>query len=244
VARGDSVILFGRRGELLRSLAKGLGLRALAIAGDARDPENLQHAVQLATDRFGGLDGLAHCVGSIHRKPLHRTTPEEFHATIETNLSTAFLASRAALGAIRQRGSGSIVLVSAVAVGQGLNNHEIIAAAKGALEGMVRSAAITYALQGIRFNAVAPALIETPLSADLVPSEVSRTFSESMRPLGRLGKPDEVASVLAFLLGSEAAWVTGQVWGVDGGLGVRQAPPDRPRLPGTHSPDDPRRSGR
>ena len=86
----------------------------------------------------------------------------------------------------------------------GLNNHEIIAAAKGAVEGMVRSAAITYARQGIRFNAVAPALAETPLAAHLLRTESARSFSEAMHPLGRVGTPEEVAGVMAYLLGPDA----------------------------------------
>lgn len=228
VKEGGSVVLFGRRREPLEILAEELGAKALACPGDSGKSDDLAHAVEAGLERFGRLDGLAHCVGSIKLKSLHLTTPEELAETIHVNLTTAFLACRAVLGPLRRQGAGSIVLVSTVAVQQGLNNHEIIAAAKGAIEGMVRSAAITYARQGVRFNAVAPALTETPLASPLLRNDAARTFSESMHPLGRIGKPDDVAGVISYLIGPHSGWITGQIWGVDGGLGAGVAPPRQP----------------
>lgn len=225
VARGDSVVLFGRTAEKVEALAAELGPNGMAVPGDAGNVEDLERAVAAAVERFGRLDGLAHCVGSIVLKSLHLTSPEEFVATLHINLVTAFLASRAALGALRAQEAGSIVLLSTVAARQGLNNHEIIAAAKAGIEGMVKAAAVTYARSGVRFNAVAPGLTETPLSSFLLRSEASRATSVALHPLGRLGAPDDIAAAIAFLLGPESSWITGQVLGVDGGLGAGQAPP-------------------
>ncbi len=229
VARGDRVVLMGRRLEPLEELAQELGGSVIVSPGDAGSSADLDRAVNVAVEQFGRLNGLAHCVGSIRLKPLHLTTPEEFAETLQTNLTTAFLACRAALAPMRKQSSGSIVLVSSVAARQGLNNHESISAAKAGLEGLVRSAAITYARQNIRFNAVAPALTETPLAAPLLRSEASRAFSEAMHPLGRIGQPGDIARPMAYLLSEDASWITGQVWGIDGGLGTGIAPP-RPVL--------------
>jgi NAD(P)-dependent dehydrogenase (short-subunit alcohol dehydrogenase family) len=225
VGRGDSVILFGRSSQVLGSLALELGEQAQVVAGDAGSEADLERAVAIGRERFGRIDGLAHCIGSIHLKPLHLTSLQEFLAVININLTTAFLACRAVLPDLRKARSGSVVLVSTVAVQQGLNNHEVIAAAKGGIDAMVRSAAITYGRFNIRINAVAPGMTETPLTAPLLQTAASRQFSEGLHPLGRLGAPQDVAAAIAFLLSPAAAWVTGQVWGVDGGLGAGVSPP-------------------
>ncbi len=225
VLAGDSVLLMTRNPARIDSLAAELGEAASILAGDAGTEADLNRAVHECLGWQGRLDGLAHCVGSIHLKPLHATTLDEFSRTIHTNLVTAFLASRAVLPEMRKARRGSIVLMSTAAARQGLNNHEIIAAAKGALEAMVRSAAITHARWNVRFNAVAPGMTETPLTAPLLQAEANRKFSEALHPLGRLGTPENVAAAVAFLLSDTADWITGQVLGVDGGLSCGIMPP-------------------
>ena len=184
---------------------------------EATDPDAVDACADAAAAALGGLDGIANCVGSILLKPAHLTTTADWNATIATNLTSAFGCVRAA-GRLLKAEGGSVVLVSSAAARVGLANHEAIAAAKAGIMGLVMSAAATYARQKIRFNAVAPGLVRTPLAAGLVSSELAEKASIGMHPLGRLGEPGDVARAIVWLLDPAQSWVTAQVIGVDGGL--------------------------
>ncbi len=165
----------------------------------------------------GHIDGIVNCAGSILLKPAHLTSAEELGQVISDNLVTAFATVRAAAPAMRQRG-GSIVLISSAAAEVGLPNHEAIAAAKAGVLGLMRAAAATYAVNGVRVNAVLPGLVESPMSRGITSSEPALKASIAMHPLGRIGTPDDVADAVCWLLGPASSWVTGQAIGVDGGL--------------------------
>lgn len=219
VAGGAEVLLAGRRPEALESLVNELGGRARAtVLADAANLAEVETVIGRATAEFGRLDGVANCVGSLLLKPVHLTSEAEWAATISANLGTAFAVTRAAAKAMISTG-GSIVLVSSAAARIGLANHEAIAAAKGAINGLVLATAATYAGRGIRVNAVAPGLVRTPLTARITGNEASLKASTAMHALGRTGEPDEVASGIAWLLDPAQSWVTGQIIGIDGGLG-------------------------
>jgi 3-oxoacyl-[acyl-carrier protein] reductase len=215
VASGQRVFLASRSPSSLQLLGDDLGMPCGAV--DATDPDALDATADAAAASLGGLTGIVNCAGSLLLKPAHLTTAADWQATIAANLTTGFGCVRAA-GRLLKAEGGSVVLVSSAAARVGLANHEAIAAAKAGVIGLVLSAAATYARQRIRFNAVAPGLVRTPLTKGLVASELAEKASVAMHPLGRLGEPEEVARAIAFLLDPAQSWITGQVLGVDGGL--------------------------
>jgi len=164
------------------------------------------------------LHGLAYMPGNIPLKPFHRTAPADFQLTMNLNLLGAVQSIQAALPALKNAGGASVVLMSTVAARVGMPFHSSIAAAKAALEGLTLSLASEYAAQQIRFNAVAPSLTNTPLAGSLLASPEKVEASGKRHPLGRVGEASEPASVVRFLLDPESSWVTGQIWGVDGGM--------------------------
>jgi 3-oxoacyl-[acyl-carrier protein] reductase len=219
-----TVALAGRDETAMKELAESLGGDMDVHVVDARDLGAVSDLVDGVVARHGRLDGVTNLAGSVLLKPAHLTTPDEWHETIAVNLTSAFAVVRAAAPAMR-KGGGSIVLAASAAAQTGIANHEAIAAAKGGIIGLVRSAAATYGARGVRVNAVAPGLVDSKMTAKLVGDERQAEASRQMHVLGRLGEGDDVAACIAWLLDPATSWVTGQVIGVDGGLGqVRTRP--------------------
>jgi 3-oxoacyl-[acyl-carrier protein] reductase len=214
-AGGDRLVLAGRDPLALEALAADVGGRVLQA--DATRFDDVERCARDAAEETGRLDGVVNCAGSILLKAAHLTTADELHQVLTTNLVSAFATVRAAALVMRQTG-GSIVLMSSAAAQIGLPNHEAIAAAKAGVLGLMRSAAATYASSRVRVNAVAPGLVESPMSRSITSNEAALKASIAMHPLGRIGMPDDVAGAVQWLLGPDSAWVTGQVIGVDGGL--------------------------
>ena len=212
-AGGHEVILAGRTEASLASL--GAELSAEHIVVDATGFDALDQAVQ----RFGPVNAVVNCAGSLLLKPAHLTTQEEWRATIDLSLTTAFATVRAGARAMMNTG-GSIVLCATAAARAGFANHEAVAAAKGGVISLTMSAAATYGSRNIRVNCVAPGLVSTPLTSRITQNEAALKASQGMHVLGRIGTPDDVASAMAFLVDPANSWITGQVIGVDGGLGT------------------------
>jgi NAD(P)-dependent dehydrogenase (short-subunit alcohol dehydrogenase family) len=187
---------------------------------DATDAESLKTAVSGFCEEAGGIDAYVHAIGSVFLKPLHLISDEEWRDVLGRNLDSAFFAAREVIQPMRRQKNGILVFFSSVAAQAGLSNHEAIAAAKGGIDGLVKSIAATYAANGVRANAIAPGLVRTAATTQLTANEQALRLSERMHPLGRIGEPDEVASLAAWLISEEASWMTGQTLSLDGGMGT------------------------
>ncbi|MDX1430265.1 MAG: SDR family NAD(P)-dependent oxidoreductase [Rhodothermales bacterium] len=220
LAESANVLIAARREDRLATLADELALSHAVV--DATDYAQVNELTSLAVSKHGRLDGIVNCAGTILLKPAHLTSDDEFDKTIAANLKTAFNTVKAGARAMMSNG-GAIVLCSSAVALTGLANHEAIASAKAGITGLARAASATYASRGIRVNCVAPGLTRTPLAEPIIANEAAEKASVAMHALGRLGEPSDVASAICWLLDPANNWVTGQVIGVDGGLGYVRA---------------------
>jgi NAD(P)-dependent dehydrogenase (short-subunit alcohol dehydrogenase family) len=207
---------FARNSERIKTFNEEHGLDCQTV--DSTDPDAVASYLEGIKEAHGRIDAYVHAVGSIYLKPAHLTSPEDWAKVIETNLTTAFYALRACTSVMQKQDSGSCLFFSTAAAQIGISNHEAIAAAKGGIEAMVRSAAATYSMKGLRFNAIAPSLTDTPLAKPIIGSEQALEIAKRMHPLGEIADPSDIASLAAWLVSDDAKFVTGQTFTIDGGI--------------------------
>jgi NAD(P)-dependent dehydrogenase (short-subunit alcohol dehydrogenase family) len=221
--RGKNIVLVGGNSGIGKAVAAQLQENGVMIFSYSRTGEGTA-AVDFSTDfeELPGLpeiiDGVVYCPGTINLKPFHRISIADFKQEMEVNFYGAIRLLQACLKGLKKSSSPSVVLYSTVAVQTGMGFHAGIASAKGAVEGLTRSLAAEWAPNKIRVNAIAPSLTETPLASALLSTLEKKEASDKRHPLGRVGRPEDIAEATVFLLSEKSSWMTGQILHLDGGM--------------------------
>jgi len=218
----DVAFSYYTRAEAAESLEKeilALGVRCDKACVDVKDFAGVKDWISGVKERLGGLDILVNNAGIVQDKALMLMTPEDWQVVVDTNLTGMFNVTRACIVTFLKQKSGQIIQVSSVSGVVGLPRQANYSASKGGVNAFTKSLAKEVAAYGIRVNAVAPGYIETDILAGLS-EEQRETFLQNI-PLGRLGRPEDVAACVKFLVSEAAQYITGQVIQMDGGLAIR-----------------------
>jgi 3-oxoacyl-[acyl-carrier protein] reductase len=213
---GAKVAIVGRDAGRARDVATGLGERATGVACEVANGDQVAAAVAAAESVLGPVDILVNNAGLARDNILLRLTEEDWDAVLDTNLKGAFHTTRAVIKGMMKRRAGRIINMSSVVGLMGNKGQANYAASKAGLIGFTKSVAKEYASRNILVNCIAPGFIETDMTASL-PDEARATLLEEIA-LGRLGRPEDVAGTVLFLASDLAAYITGQVLVVDGGM--------------------------
>ncbi len=213
---GARVVVTGRSAEAAARVAEALPGEALGLGLDVADPDSVAATVAQTLDAWGRIEILVNNAGITRDNLTLRLKPADWQAVLDTNLTGAFLCAKACLRPMVRARAGIIINISSVVGALGNAGQANYCAAKAGLEGLTRSLAREYANRGVRVNAVAPGYIATDMTAEL-PESVRENLLAQV-PLARLGRPEDVAEAVAFLASDRAAYITGQVIHVNGGM--------------------------
>lgn len=218
---GASVVLSDFDGDGAQRAASILaeeGLSTLAARCDVRDPQDIDAALDLCVESFGGLHVMVNNAGITRDGTMRKMSIEDFEAVVDVHLKGSWLGTRAAAAIMREAGGGSIINLSSISGKVGNVGQTNYSAAKAGIVGLTKAAAKEVGFRAVRVNAVAPGLIRTPMTAAMPPEIFAQREQEV--PLGRAGEPREVANAVLFLASDLASYLTGIVLEVAGGRGI------------------------
>jgi NAD(P)-dependent dehydrogenase (short-subunit alcohol dehydrogenase family) len=223
-AGADIAIGYAQNAEAAQTVVQGItafGRRALALKADVSQEDEIASAIDRSASEWGGLDGLVVSAGIFERAPIAEMTLEFWNRTLAVNLTGTFLAVKAAVKHLRRGGKGGSIVIYTSTAGQGGSaGYSAYAATKGAQIMFMRSMAKELGADRIRVNCIAPAWTETDLAQAAIATQGREKMAAGF-PLGRIGRPEDVAGATVYLLSSLAEFVTGTTMTVDGGKDMR-----------------------
>jgi NAD(P)-dependent dehydrogenase (short-subunit alcohol dehydrogenase family) len=230
IRAGARVVAVGLQPDRAKSATEQLGAAACVICSDAAKPETAIEAIAACLKEFKGFDGLYHVAGGSGRSwgdgPLHEITDQAWNKTLDLNLNSLFYSNRAAVRQFLEQKTGGTILNLTSVLGWSPSPQyfatQAYAAAKAAIIGLTRSCAALYARQGIRFNALAPGLVHTPMAERAANNAQIMAFIKTKQPLdgGRIGNPLDLDAAAVYFMSDSSRFTTGQILAVDGGWSI------------------------
>jgi len=227
--KGKKILIIGASSGIGKSIAQMLLDQGAEVISASRNNPGLTGLTHYDLDITDSdpdfsfipevLDGLVYSPGTINLRPFHRLSIDDFQTDLDINLMGAIKVLQGAFKSLKKADTASVILFSTVAAKLGMNFHSSIATSKGAIEGLGKSLAAEWSMHQIRVNILSPSLTETPLAEKLLANDDKKEASNKRHPIGRFGQPEDLAHTALLLLSDQSGWITGQVIGIDGGVG-------------------------